>query len=157
MARRDRRDSDEERGRSSPPESPPSRWEIAADWPFPSAGDVARRFEELIGRRWRAAQGEPPADVFLLEKEIVVEMDLPGVEEAGVALRVEGETLWVEATRRIAPPAEEARPTRLERSLGPIRRQVPLPRAVARARLEYSLERGVLRVRVLAPDDEGRE
>lgn len=154
MARRDRPDPEKEDDREPAPESP-SRWEIAADWPFPSAGDVARRFEELIGRRWRAASVEPPADVFVLEKEIVVEMDLPGVEEGGVVLRVEGETLWVEATRRIALPAEAARPARLERSPGLIRRQVPLPRVVAHARVEYSLERGVLRVRVRGPNDEG--
>jgi HSP20 family molecular chaperone IbpA len=153
MARRERPGPEKEGGGEAPPESP-SRWEIAADWPFPSAGDIARRFDELIGRRWRAGPGEPPADVFVLEKEIVVEMDLPGVEEGGVVLRVEGEMLWVEATRRIAPPAE-ARPARLERSLGPIRRVVPLPRVVAHARVEYSLERGVLRVRVSGPSDEG--
>jgi HSP20 family molecular chaperone IbpA len=154
MARRDRPDPEKEGGRE-PPQQSPSRWEISADWPFPTAGDIARRFDELIGRRWRAGSGEPPADVFVLEKEIVVEMDLPGVEEGGVVLRVEGETLWIEATRRIAPPAEAARPARLERSHGPIRRQVALPRAVAHARVEHSLERGVLRVRVRAPNDEG--
>jgi HSP20 family molecular chaperone IbpA len=124
------------------------RWELDAAWPFPSAADVERRFEELIRSRWGASAEVAPADVFVYEQELWIELDLPGVEEEHLHVRVEGSTLWVEAVRSAAPPAEGARPARLERPRGAIRQRVPLPAAVVAPTLEYRLEGGVLRVRV---------
>jgi HSP20 family molecular chaperone IbpA len=124
------------------------RWELDAAWPFPSAADVERRFDEWIRSRWGASAEVVPADVFVYEEELWIELDLPGVQEEQVHVRIEGGALWVEAVRSSAPPAEGARATRLERPRGPIRQRVPLPGPLPAATLEYRLEGGVLRVRV---------
>jgi HSP20 family molecular chaperone IbpA len=124
-----------------------ARWEISASWPFPSAAEIERRFEQHIRGRWGEAE-LPAMDVFIVGSEVWVEVDLPGVAEEEVEASVQCGVLLIEATRRSALPAEEARPARLERPRGKLRRSIPLPAQVEPAQLEYRLESGVLLVRV---------
>jgi HSP20 family protein len=121
------------------------RWEIRGPWP--SIEEIERRFDELIRLRWERGMPEPPADVFLLEDEIVVEVDLPGVEEGDLRVSLEGSVLVVEGRRPLRAPAEGARAALLERVRG-FRRAVPLPEGSSGALLEFRLEQGVLRARV---------
>lgn len=123
--------------------------EIPGAWRFPSPQELAERFEARI-RRWQAGPVEPLADVFLFENEVWIELDLPGVEEGEVSAYIEENAVWVEATRRIAPPVPGALPARLERPRGQLRRRIPLPVSAPSATLDVRLERGVLRVRILA-------
>jgi HSP20 family molecular chaperone IbpA len=121
------------------------RWEIPGPWP--SLEEVARRFDELIHLRWSEAT-EPPADVFVLENEVRVEIDLPGVEEAHVRVWIEETTLMVEARRTLPPPGPGARAARLARSRGVLRRRISLPREFARSRVKVEMRHGVLHARV---------
>lgn len=136
-----------------PQEPPPSFWEVPGPWPFPSSAEIEQRFEELVRARWGEREGSAPADVFIYGEEIWVEMDLPGVPAEAVRVMLERGMLLVEAIRPAAPPEEQARPARIERRRGPIRRRVPLPAPLAAARIEFRLESGVLRVR-LRPEEE---
>ena len=85
----------------------------------------------------------------MYENEVWIELDLPGVEQGEVSAYIEENAVWVEATRRIAPPVPEARPARLERPRGQLRRRIPLPVTTQAATLDVRLEAGVLRVRIL--------
>jgi HSP20 family protein len=93
-------------------------------------------------------------DVFFHGREVLVEVDLPGVERESVQVRLERGELLVEAHRSPSPPGEAARPARLERVRGRIHRRVPLPAPVETGRVEFDLEGGVLRVRVRPENDE---
>ena len=53
------------------------RWEIRAPWP--SLEEIERRFDELIRSRWGTEMQTPLADVFVVDDEVWVEVDLPGV------------------------------------------------------------------------------
>lgn len=123
-------------------------WQIRERWPFPSATEIERRFEDLIRRRWRAVTASAPADVYVAEDEVWVELDLPGVRRHQIAVRMERGVLLVEATRDIAPPGGGARPAQLERRAGRIQRRVTLPSPIGSGRIDLELEAGVLRVRV---------
>jgi HSP20 family protein len=132
------------------PEPAPARnrtWEISAS-PFPSAGQIERRFEELIRGRWVSEVVSPPVDVFVYEEEVRVEVDLPGVEEERIRVQLEGTVLLIEAERSEEPARGASRAERLERPRGLLRRRVPLPRSVATPRVETQLRAGVLIVRV---------
>jgi HSP20 family molecular chaperone IbpA len=131
----------------------PGEWTVREAWPFPSGAEIEQRFEELIRRRWGSRSAEPPADVFVLGRELMVELDLPGVELESVQVRYERGELLVEAHRPAAAPGEQARPARLERSRGALRRRIPLPPLPGAGRVEFRLEAGVLRVHV-RPEDE---
>ena len=122
-------------------------WEISAQ-PFPSAGQIERRFEELIRGRWVSDVTSPPVDVFVLEEEVLIEVDLPGVEEERLRVQLEGTVLLIEAERSEEPMRGASRAERLERPRGVLRRRVPLPRPVATPRVETQLRAGVLIVRV---------
>jgi HSP20 family molecular chaperone IbpA len=119
-------------------------------WPWPSVEEIERRFEERIRARWGAAEAEPPADVFVAAEHVWVEVDLPGVETADVRVRAERGWLWIEAKREARAPDESARPTRVERPRGALRRGVPLPPGDWAEPAEFTLEAGVLRVRLRA-------
>ena len=124
------------------------RWELARSWPWPSVEEIERRFEERIRGRWGAGVPAPLVDVFVAEEYVWVEVDLPGVEAGDVCLRTERGALWIEATRRPRPPSESARPARVERPQGALRRAVPLPFGVRAEPVEVTLAEGVLRVRL---------
>jgi HSP20 family protein len=142
---------DEDRDAAEPERGLPSeavRFALDASWPFPSAAEIERRFEQMIRRRWSGSRPELPADVFLVGEEIFVEVDLPGVDPEAVHARLEGTVLVIEATRHIQPPAETVRAAWRERAGGPLRRSVPLPATPSAPRIELRLEAGVLRVRI---------
>lgn len=125
------------------------RWEISSAWWRFSPARIEQRFEEVIRRRWRRQEPEPPADVFLGAGEILVEVDLPGVDEGQVGVRLEGGELWIEAVRPPEPPRKGIQAARLERPRGRVERRIPLPRVPTAGRLEVRLEAGVLRVRIV--------
>lgn len=129
-------------------------WTLGEVWPFPSSAEIEARFEELIRRRWSGGAGQPPADVFVLGREVWVEIDLPGVERESVSVRFERGQLLVEAERMPTSSPREARPALLERIRGPLRRRVPLPKLAGRGRVEFELEGGVLRVRVVPEESD---
>ena len=150
MAKRKRR-----REREPEPESRlPERWKLAEGWPFLSGAEIERRFEETIRARWGTPAGAGvPVDVFFHGREILIEVDLPGVERESVEVRLEEGEILVEAHRVPGPRGEDVRPARLERVRGRIRRRVPLPARVESGRLEFDLEGGVLRVRLRPGND----
>jgi HSP20 family molecular chaperone IbpA len=137
----------EDRPESLPESAQTRSWEISAS-NFPSAGQIERRFEELIRGRWVSDVISPPVDVFVYEEEVRIEVDLPGVEEERVRVQLEGTVLLIEAERSEAPARGASRAERIERPRGLLRRRVPLPRPVAMPRVETQLHAGVLIVRV---------
>lgn len=134
------------------------RFEIRGAWPFVSAAEVQERFEQLVHRRWlvsssgappeRPRPEMPPADVFVVGKEIWVEVDLPGVDPDSVDVQLRNGDLVIEAERRARTPARGARAAAVERPRGRVHRRVPLPLRVGAARLERHFERGILQVRI---------
>lgn len=89
----------------------------------------------------------PPVDVFENESGITLLADLPGVARDGLAVRVDGETLLIEATASPAGPAE------LDLVYGEAwypayRRQFTLSRELDASRIDAALKDGVLRLTI---------
>jgi HSP20 family protein len=121
---------------------------------FDPASEVERRFEEMVHARWQPRSGvEPPADVFLVGRELWVEVDLPGVPENQVQVRIESGELVIEARRDLDPPAPDAPALRRERSRGTLRRRLRLPHPVEKPALAIHTEAGVLRVRIWSSEE----
>ena len=94
---------------------------------------------------------QPAVDVYEKPGEIVVEMELPGVAEADIAVLLFPSRVEVKGVKRECPVDREVRYLRLERELGAFRRDVVLPCAVDPDRTTASLESGVLTVRLGKP------
>lgn len=123
------------------------RWEIRAPWP--SLDEVERRFDEILRSRWGGAVEAPPADLFVSADEVCIEMDLPGVSENDIQVRVEQHALIIEG-QRVHTRDEQSRPAALERWYGAFRRRFPLPPEWPDVSHEVRLVSGVLCVRVRA-------
>jgi HSP20 family molecular chaperone IbpA len=131
-------------------------WLVEAALPGHSAAEVRQRFDERIRARWQPRSAtEPPLDVFVVGRELWVEVDLPGVPEDQVSVRVESGMLVIEARRELEPPARDAPALRRERVPGTLKRRLLLPALRANSALETRCEAGVLRVRIRLEGEEG--
>lgn len=89
----------------------------------------------------------PPVDVFEDEQAITLLADLPGVSREGLNVRIDGDSLLLEAT------ADTAAPQGLELIYGEAqvaayRRQFTLSRELDASRIEAQLRDGVLRLTI---------
>jgi len=102
-----------------------------------------------VPRRAVPALGElslPAVDIYEKEREIVVEMELPGVQERDIHILLYPSRLEVRGLKREVPGHEGLRYLRLEREFGAFRREVVLPAAVDPDKAYASLENGILTV-----------
>ena len=84
--------------------------------PWPSLAEVERRFDEILRSCWGGAVEAPPADLFVAADEVHIEMDLPGVSEDDIRVRVERHGLIIKG-QRVHAWDEQSRPGALARGL----------------------------------------
>lgn len=89
----------------------------------------------------------PPVDVFENESGITLLADLPGVSRDRLGLRVDGETLHLEATAATAGP-QDMQLIYGEAQYPSYRRQFTLSRELDASRIEASLKDGVLKLTI---------
>jgi len=89
----------------------------------------------------------PPVDVFENESGITLLADLPGVVRENLGVRVDGDTLLVEATASIVGPSE-MEIVYGEAQVPAYRRQFTLSRELDSSRIDASLKDGVLRLTI---------
>lgn len=89
----------------------------------------------------------PPVDIFEDEHGITLLADMPGVSRDRLGVRVDGDSLWIEATAQTAEP--KGMELVYNEALFPsYRRQFTLSRELDAGRIEASLRDGVLKLRV---------
>jgi len=106
-----------------------------------------RLFDEGAGRTEArfAAPFSPPTDVFTTDDQVVVSVELPGVEREAMSIGAADGVLRVTGLRPFRDgPAYE----RLERSYGEFRCEVTLPAGADAARREVRLSDGVLVIEI---------
>lgn len=107
-------------------------------------------FEAALGGTNFDADGlhtwSPTADVFETGAELVISLELAGVEQDAIDLRVEGDELIVEGERRLHRQADNEHFHRVERSYGRFSRRFALPSTVDRQAIAALYRQGVLRV-----------
>ena len=89
----------------------------------------------------------PPVDVFEDDHGITLLADLPGVSRDRLSVRVDGETLWLEATALTAVP-EGMDLIYGEAEYPSYRRQFALSRELDGNRIEANLKDGVLKLTI---------
>lgn len=103
-----------------------------------SGGDLARF------PRWGLLAGE----VEETAKDILVRVELPGLEKEDCRVTIEGNMLYMSGEKRIEREAGDSTYHVMERAYGSFQRTIPLPRNVDAGRAEASYRNGVLTVRV---------
>jgi HSP20 family protein len=88
----------------------------------------------------------PVCDAFATPEGLVLYLELPGLEQDQIDLRVDGDELVVEGERRLEREQVGERYHRVERSFGRFSRRFNLPSTVNRDGVQASYREGVLRV-----------
>ncbi|GAB3646012.1 Hsp20/alpha crystallin family protein [Ramlibacter alkalitolerans] len=90
----------------------------------------------------------PPVDVYENENAITLLADLPGVTRDQLNLRIDGETLLIEATASAASTPPDMELVYGELQCPAYRRQFTLSRELDAGRIEAQLRDGVLRLTI---------
>jgi HSP20 family protein len=107
---------------------------------------LARDVAQPSDGAWNNYGLRPAADIVEAESGFEVTLDMPGVDPKAIQIRVEEQTLTVQAERRQAAPPKEGSVHRSERPTGTFFRSFSLPGSVDGTRVEARYDAGVLTV-----------
>jgi HSP20 family protein len=102
------------------------------------AGTVAREF--------------PPVNLYAREDDLLLTLEMSGVDPSQVDVTVTGDAVTVSSERPADVPTEGASFHRRERPSGQFRRSLKLPFEVDPSRTEAAYEKGILRVKMTRPE-----
>lgn len=81
-------------------------------------------------------------------KDMVVRVELPGMDKDDCQIRIEGNVLYLSGEKRFERDTDESTYHVMERAYGAFQRTIPLPRNVNIDQAEASFKNGVLTVRL---------
>jgi HSP20 family protein len=112
-----------------------------------------RLFQESFGQPGReesltTSVFSPAVDVYEDEHNITLKIEVPGVEEKDIDIRVENNTLTVHGERKFEKDEKEENYRRVERQYGSFTRTFTLPNSVDAENIQADYDKGVLKVRL---------
>ena len=103
----------------------------------------------------RSGSWVPLADVYETSETFVVQIELPGVDEEDVEIKVDGDLLEVRGERRAGALGRPESFHRMERSYGPFVRTIQLSQDVDPERVVAQFRDGLLRLELAKPSRGG--
>jgi HSP20 family protein len=88
----------------------------------------------------------PAVDVYEDDKKVVLKLEVPGIEEKDLDIRVENHTLTVKGERKMEKEEKEENFHRVERRYGSFFRAFTLPTTVDTENVDAKYEAGVLKL-----------
>jgi HSP20 family protein len=128
-----------------------TRWD-----PFREFSTLQDRMNRLFrdsyseGREESLSTGSfaPPVDVYEDEHSVTLKIEVPGIEEKDIDVRVENNTLTVHGERKFEKEEKEENFRRVERQYGSFTRSFTLPNTVDSENIEANYDKGVLKIRL---------
>src|ERR1700686_2491478 len=90
----------------------------------------------------------PPVDVYEDEHNITLKIEVPGIDEKDIDVRVENKTLTVHGERKFEKEEKEENFRRVERQYGSFTRSFSLPTTVDAEKVSANYDKGVLKVKL---------
>ncbi len=117
------------------------------------AGDFAElealaRSLPFVAERVPPFSFAPPLDLIGTEREVIVELGVPGVDREGVEATLDGDRLVITGARSISAALDGRIYLHAELPRGPFRREVRLPGVAGAGRARVEVDNGLVRVRV---------
>lgn len=106
---------------------------------------------DLVGQRRGLGQWRPAVDIRDTEDNIVLSLELPGVDPSQVAIEVDQNVLTVSGSRQSQMEKEEAGYQRRERFYGSFTRSFALPEGIDDSLIRADYAHGVLEITVPKP------
>jgi HSP20 family protein len=112
---------------------------------------VNRLFESSYGGRSSESAlttWAPAVDIYETENELVLQADLPAIDEKDLDIRIENNTLTVRGERKFEKQVHEDSYLRVERSYGSFNRSFSLPNTINTEAIRAEYKNGVLTVQM---------
>ena len=100
-----------------------------------------------------AGKGHPAMESFSRNGDLVVRLDLPGVDAKEVDISVSGDVLSVKAERKHKEEKKDREYTHEEIAYGSFERSLRLPGKIDADKIKASYDKGVLEITMPAPKD----
>ncbi len=110
-----------------------------------------RLFHDSYGDREEAlttSSFAPPVDVYEDQHNVTLKIEVPGIDENDIDVRVENNTLTVHGERKFEKEEREEDFRRLERQYGSFTRQFTLPNTVETETIQANYSKGILKIRL---------
>ncbi len=128
-----------------------TRWE-----PFREFTTLQDRMNRLFRDSFGDARDEalttsnfaPPVDVYEDEHNITLKIEVPGIEEKDIDVRIENNTLTVHGERKFEKEEKEENFRRVERQYGSFTRSFMLPNTVDADKVQAHYDKGILKVQL---------
>ena len=88
----------------------------------------------------------PPVDIYEDEHNIILKMEVPGIDEKDLDVRIQNNTLTVHGERKIEKEEKEENFRRVERQYGSFTRSFTLPSSVDQGQVSARCDKGVLNI-----------
>ena len=95
----------------------------------------------------------PPVDIYEDEHNITLKLEVPGIDEKDIDVRIENNTLVVQGERKIEKEEKEENFRRVERQYGSFTRSFTLPNSVDPGQVSADYEKGVLKIKLAKKDE----
>src|SRR5438445_13522959 len=128
-----------------------TRWD-----PFREFTTLQERMNRLVRDQYRAESGSeesltttnfaPPVDVYEDEHSITLKIELPGIDEKDIDVRIENNTLTVHGERKFEKEEKEENFRRVERQYGSFTRSFTLPTTVDPEKVSATYDKGILKI-----------
>src|SRR5437868_8303874 len=90
----------------------------------------------------------PPVDIYEDEHNITLKIEVPGIDEKDIDVRIENNTLTVHGERKFEKEEKEENYRRVERQYGSFTRTFALPNTVDHENVQADYDKGVLKVKL---------
>jgi HSP20 family protein len=90
----------------------------------------------------------PPADIYEDEHNITLKLEVPGIDEKDIDVRIDNNTLTVHGERKIEKEEKEENFLRVERQYGSFTRAFTLPSSVDPVQVSANYDKGVLTIKL---------
>jgi HSP20 family protein len=128
-----------------------TRWEPFRE--FTTLQDrMSRLFRDSFadGREEALSTGNfaPPVDVYEDEHNVTLKIEVPGIDEKDIDVRIENNILTVHGERKFEKEEKEENYRRVERQYGSFTRSFTLPNSVDPEQVQANYEKGVLKIKL---------
>jgi HSP20 family protein len=103
--------------------------------------DPFREFNMLSTTAWN-----PSVDIFENDNDVVVKVELPGMDPKNIDVRLENNVLMLKGERRFDKETKEENYHRVEREYGTFSRAFSLPTAVKEDKVNAEYKDGILKI-----------
>ena len=128
-----------------------TRWE-----PFREFNTLQDRMNRLFRDTYGDGRDEalttsnfaPPVDVYEDEHNITLKIEVPGIEEKDIDVRIENNTLTVHGERKFEKEEKEENFRRVERQYGSFTRSFTLPNTIDAEKVQATYDKGILKIQL---------